>query len=83
MGAGLITLGSNTKVEGNLTTGGNLNPQGSLAFSNYGGGGLSANIHSLALHAATGNGQIILNTTKTDETDLIGFFVYRTTLEWL
>ena len=45
--------------DGNLTIAGHLNSQGNLAFSNYGGGGLSSNIHSLALHAATGNGQIM------------------------
>lgn len=33
---------------------------GRLAFSNFGiGGGTSANIHNLALHSATGNGQMM------------------------
>ena len=45
--------------DGVLTTFGNLKPQGSLAFSNLGGGGLNANIHNTALHAYTGNGQMM------------------------
>ena len=46
--------------DGVLTTSGNLVSQGNLAFENYGNGGkLNANIHNLALHNATGNGQMM------------------------
>ena len=47
------------KASGNVGIGGSLKVNEKLAFSNYGGSELNANIHSLALHAATGNGQIM------------------------
>ena len=47
------------KASGHVGIGGSLKVNGNLAFSNYGGSELNANIHSLALHAATGNGQIM------------------------
>ena len=48
------------KASGHVGIGGSLKINEKLAFSNFGtGGGLNANIHNLALHSATGNGQMI------------------------
>ena len=48
------------KASGHVGIGGSLKVNEKLAFSNIGtGGGLNANIHNLALHNQTGNGQMM------------------------
>lgn len=53
-----ITKAGNLQVNGSVKAG-NLQVNGNLAFSNLGGSNLNANINSLALHAYTGNGQMM------------------------